>query len=131
MKELLAEELRSDKFSVQYPKKQGLVGIPYYAALLAMKIEQIACPNCHNIKDGTPATGLGLKPVALVAHSMGGLISHFAIQYNLFGAAEKQRQLLEQEGVEFDAKDRGDLKKYVWKGPGDENNADSQQLNLF
>ena len=32
------------------------------------------------------------------------------------GGAEKQRQLLEQEGVEFDAKDRVDLKKYGWKG---------------
>ncbi|MCL4273802.1 MAG: MGMT family protein [Anaerolineales bacterium] len=30
--------------------------------------------------------------------------------------AERQRQLLEQEGVEFDAKDRVDLKKYGWKG---------------
>ena len=30
--------------------------------------------------------------------------------------AEKQRQLLEQEGVEFDAKDRVDLKKYGWSG---------------
>ena len=45
--------------------------------------------------------------------------------------AEKQRQLLEQEGVEFDAKDRVDLKRYGWSGPGEENNTDSQQLNLF
>jgi methylated-DNA-protein-cysteine methyltransferase-like protein len=30
--------------------------------------------------------------------------------------AEKQRQLLEQEGVEFDAKGRIDLKKYGWSG---------------
>jgi methylated-DNA-protein-cysteine methyltransferase-like protein len=30
--------------------------------------------------------------------------------------AERQRQLLEQEGVEFDAKDRVDLKKYGWEG---------------
>ncbi|MCZ2123399.1 MAG: MGMT family protein [Anaerolineales bacterium] len=30
--------------------------------------------------------------------------------------AERQRQLLEQEGVEFDAKDRIDLKKYGWAG---------------
>jgi methylated-DNA-protein-cysteine methyltransferase-like protein len=30
--------------------------------------------------------------------------------------AERQRQLLEQEGVEFDAKDRIDLKKCGWKG---------------
>lgn len=28
--------------------------------------------------------------------------------------AEKQRQLLEQEGVEFDAKDKVDLNKYGW-----------------
>ena len=31
--------------------------------------------------------------------------------------AEKQRQLLEAEGIIFDAKDRIDLKKYGWKGP--------------
>ena len=30
--------------------------------------------------------------------------------------AERQRPLLEQEGVEFDAKDRVDLKKYGWNG---------------
>ena len=30
--------------------------------------------------------------------------------------AEKQRQLLEEEGIIFDAKDRIDLKKYGWKG---------------
>jgi len=34
--------------------------------------------------------------------------------------AEKQRQLLEQEGVEFDAKDRVDLKKYGWSGSNDD-----------
>ena len=45
--------------------------------------------------------------------------------------AEKQRQLLEQEGVEFDAKDRVDLKKFGWQGPGEENDSVSQQLNLF
>jgi methylated-DNA-protein-cysteine methyltransferase-like protein len=32
--------------------------------------------------------------------------------------AEKQRQLLEEEGIIFDAKDRIDLKKYGWKGLG-------------
>ena len=43
--------------------------------------------------------------------------------------AEKQRQLLEQEGVEFDAKDRVDFKKYGWKGP---NEADEpRQETLF
>ena len=30
--------------------------------------------------------------------------------------AEKQRMLLEQEGIQFDAKGRVDLKKYAWKG---------------
>lgn len=34
--------------------------------------------------------------------------------------AEKQRELLEQEGITFDAKDRADLKKFGWKGPGAE-----------
>lgn len=34
--------------------------------------------------------------------------------------AERQRQLLEQEGVEFDAKGRIDLKKYGWSGKDDE-----------
>ena len=34
--------------------------------------------------------------------------------------AEKQRQLLEQEGVEFDAKGRIDLKKYGWSGGDDD-----------
>ena len=34
--------------------------------------------------------------------------------------AEKQRQLLEQEGVEFDAKDRVDLKKNGWSGSNDD-----------
>ncbi len=33
--------------------------------------------------------------------------------------AERQRQLLEQEGVTFDAKDRVDFKKYGWKGPNE------------
>jgi len=32
--------------------------------------------------------------------------------------AEKQRQLLEEEGVVF-VKDKVDMKKYVWKGPGE------------
>jgi methylated-DNA-protein-cysteine methyltransferase-like protein len=34
--------------------------------------------------------------------------------------AEKQRQLLEGEGIIFDAKDRIDLKKYGWKGPSED-----------
>ena len=45
------------------------------------------------------------------------------------GGAEKQRLLLEQEGVEFDAKDRVDFKKYGWQGP---NEADEpRQAALF
>ena len=47
------------------------------------------------------------------------------------GGAEKQRQLLEQEGVEFDAKDRVDLKKYGWKGLNEEDNVEPEQPNLF
>ena len=46
------------------------------------------------------------------------------------GGAEKQRQLLEQEGVEFDAKDRVDLKKYGWKGLNEED-VEPEQPNLF
>lgn len=45
------------------------------------------------------------------------------------GGAEKQRLLLEQEGVEFDAKDRVDLKKYGWKGLEDD--VEPQQPTLF
>jgi len=47
------------------------------------------------------------------------------------GGAEKQRQLLEQEGVEFDAKDRVDLKKYGWNGLDEEDNVEPEQPNLF
>ena len=43
--------------------------------------------------------------------------------------AEKQRQLLEQEGVEFDAKDRIDLKRFGWSGK-DESDI-PQQPSLF
>ena len=32
--------------------------------------------------------------------------------------AEKQRQMLEMEGVEFDERDRIDLKRFQWAGPG-------------
>ena len=42
--------------------------------------------------------------------------------------AERQRELLEQEGVEFDAKDRVDLKRYGWSGKDDES---VSQPNLF
>ena len=45
------------------------------------------------------------------------------------GGAEKQRLLLQQEGVEFDAKDRVDFKKYGWKGPGEAD--EPQQAALF
>ena len=34
--------------------------------------------------------------------------------------AEKQRQLLEEEGIVFDAKDRIDLKKYGWSGSNED-----------
>ena len=47
------------------------------------------------------------------------------------GGAEKQRLLLEQEGVEFDAKDRVDFKKYGWKGPSDGDIVEPQQPSLF
>lgn len=47
------------------------------------------------------------------------------------GGAEKQRLLLEQEGVEFDEKDRVDFKKYGWKGPNEEDQVEPQQPNLF
>jgi methylated-DNA-protein-cysteine methyltransferase-like protein len=42
--------------------------------------------------------------------------------------AERQRLLLEQEGVEFDAKDRVDLKKYGWSGKSDETEASQPPL---
>ena len=47
------------------------------------------------------------------------------------GGAEKQRLLLEQEGVEFDAKDRVDLKKYGWKGLNEEDHVEPPQPKLF
>jgi methylated-DNA-protein-cysteine methyltransferase-like protein len=40
--------------------------------------------------------------------------------------AERQRQLLEEEGVVF-VKDKVDMKKYGWRGPGDE----ARQESLF
>jgi methylated-DNA-protein-cysteine methyltransferase-like protein len=42
--------------------------------------------------------------------------------------AERQHQLLEAEGILFDAKDRIDLKKYGWSGKSDDI---PQQQNLF
>jgi methylated-DNA-protein-cysteine methyltransferase-like protein len=42
--------------------------------------------------------------------------------------AERQRELLEEEGVEF-VKDKIDFKKYGWKGPGEED--EPQQHPLF
>jgi pimeloyl-ACP methyl ester carboxylesterase len=93
VKQLLVDELRRCGYNeVEY--KEQLAGVPYYAALLALKIEQIACPTCHRFSDGQEGPGLNLKKVALVGHSMGGLISRFAIQYNLFGAAENVARLM-------------------------------------
>lgn len=43
--------------------------------------------------------------------------------------AEKQRQLLEEEGIVFDAKDRIDFKKYGWSGTNEEDIP--QQPSLF
>ena len=43
------------------------------------------------------------------------------------GGSLVQRQLLEAEGVEFDDRDRVDLKKYGWPDPA----ADSDQLPLI
>jgi methylated-DNA-protein-cysteine methyltransferase-like protein len=43
--------------------------------------------------------------------------------------AERQRQLLEQEGVKFDAKNRIDLKVYGWSGSN--NNDQVIQSKLF
>ncbi len=40
--------------------------------------------------------------------------------------AERQRQLLEEEGIVF-VKDKVDFKKYGWRGPGDE----ARQESLF
>ena len=56
----------------------------------------------------------GAEQDALDFPLLGGLISRLAIQYNLFGAAEKQRIPLEEEGVVF-VKDKVDFKKYGWK----------------
>lgn len=43
--------------------------------------------------------------------------------------AQKQRQLLEAEGILFDAKDRVDLKKYGWSGKNESD--EPQQGRLF
>ncbi len=42
--------------------------------------------------------------------------------------AEKQRQLLEEEGIIFDAKDRIDLKKYGWSGTNEDDIPKQQTL---
>ncbi len=42
--------------------------------------------------------------------------------------AERQRLLLEQEGVQFDEKNRVDLKKYGWSGQSGEPNAGQPSL---
>ena len=44
--------------------------------------------------------------------------------------AEKQRQLLEEEGIVF-VKDKVDLKKYGWKGLNEEDNVNPPQPKLF
>ena len=93
VKQLLFDELHRCGYN-EVESKEQLTGVPYYAALLALKIEQIACPVCHRLPDGKEGPGLGLKQVAIVGHSMGGLISRFAIQYNLFGAAENVARLM-------------------------------------
>jgi methylated-DNA-protein-cysteine methyltransferase-like protein len=36
------------------------------------------------------------------------------------GGYEEQRRLLEEEGIEFDERERIDLKKYRWEGPSEE-----------
>lgn len=41
--------------------------------------------------------------------------------------AERQRELLEQEGVVF-VKDKVDFKKYGWKGPGEEDEPHQEKL---
>jgi methylated-DNA-protein-cysteine methyltransferase-like protein len=43
--------------------------------------------------------------------------------------AQKQKELLLEEGVVFNDKGRIDLKKYGWKGPGEE--AEPRQETLF
>ena len=45
------------------------------------------------------------------------------------GGAERQRLLLQDEGVQFDAKDRVDLKKYGWTGSND--GPEPKQTTLF
>lgn len=93
VRQLLLDELRRCGYNeVEY--KEQLAGVPYYAALLALKIEQLSCPTCHRLADGAEQPGLDLKQVAIVGHSMGGLIARFAIQYNLFGAAGHVARLM-------------------------------------
>jgi methylated-DNA-protein-cysteine methyltransferase-like protein len=36
------------------------------------------------------------------------------------GGGQMQRQLLEEEGIEFDERERINLKRYGWDGPPDE-----------
>jgi methylated-DNA-protein-cysteine methyltransferase-like protein len=38
------------------------------------------------------------------------------VSLRLGGGGSQQRHLLESEGVEFDERDRVDLKKYAWSG---------------
>ncbi|HLE92057.1 MAG TPA: MGMT family protein [Anaerolineales bacterium] len=46
------------------------------------------------------------------------------------GGAEKQRILLEEEGIVF-VKDKVDLKKYGWSGLNEEDNVEPHQPSLF
>jgi pimeloyl-ACP methyl ester carboxylesterase len=69
-------------------------GVPRYAALLSLRIQQIVCPQCHNLRDWKEGDGLELSKVILVAHSMGGLIVRFALQYNLFGVRDNVARVL-------------------------------------
>lgn len=69
-------------------------GIPRYAALLALRIQQITCPECRSMQDFKARKGLNLKQVCLVGHSMGGLIARFAVQYNLYDVAPHVKRLM-------------------------------------
>ena len=44
--------------------------------------------------------------------------------------AERQRQLLEEEGIVF-VKDKVDMKKYGWKGPSESEDVEPQQPKLL
>ena len=59
-------------------------------------------------------------------------VSIVTVSFNSAPTIEETiRSVLEQEGVEFDAKDRVDLKKYGWSGSNNEDNVEPSQPNLF